>query len=237
MTRGTYGGARSGVGRLVPAILPLLVTMPVAPTAVPPTTVAPIAIVDVRVLPMDGSGARDHQSVLIEGDRIAWVGPAAALAAPPGTIVVHGDGRTLMSGLVDMHVHLNREDLTTYLAFGITTVWNMWGFPNVWAMMREIEAGETVGPTIFTVSSGLDGTPPKWPLTQLVMDATAPTAWSRPSGRLGTGPSRCIRIFAPRRTTRSSPRRAGGGWTSSGTCPIAWGLNTRCEADSDPWSI
>jgi hypothetical protein len=78
-----------------------------------------------------------------------------------------------MSGLVDMHVHLNREDLTTYLAFGITTVWNMWGFPNVWAMMREIEAGETVGPTIFTVSSGLDGTPPKWPLTQLVMDATA----------------------------------------------------------------
>jgi imidazolonepropionase-like amidohydrolase len=173
MTRGTYGGARSGVGRLVPAILPLLVTMPVAPTAVPPTTVAPIAIVDVRVLPMDGSGARDHQSVLIEGDRIAWVGPAAALAAPPGTIVVHGDGRTLMPGLVDMHVHLNREDLTTYLAFGITTVRNMWGFPNVWAMMREIEAGETVGPTIFTVSSGLDGTPPKWPLTQLVMDATA----------------------------------------------------------------
>jgi imidazolonepropionase-like amidohydrolase len=143
-------------------------TMPVAPTAAPPT-----AIVDVRVLPMDGSGARDHQSVLIEGDRIAWVGPAEALVAPPGTVVIHGNGRSLMPGLVDMHVHLNREDLAIYLAYGITTVRNMWGFPDVWKMQREIDAGETDGPTIFTVSSGLDGTPPKWPLTQLVMDPAA----------------------------------------------------------------
>jgi imidazolonepropionase-like amidohydrolase len=164
----TNGGARSGVGRLLPVFLPLLVTTPVAPPASPA-----IAIVDVRLLPMDGGGAREHQSVLIEGERIAWVGPADALPAPPGTLVIHGEGRTLMPGLVDMHVHLNREDLRSYLAYGVTTVRNMWGFPDVWAMKREIEGGEIAGPTIFSVSPGLDGTPPKWPLTQLVMDPAA----------------------------------------------------------------
>ena len=153
------------MGRLLPVVLPLLVATPLAPTASPP-----IAIVDVRILPMDGSGPRDHQAVLIEGERIVWVGPAGALDPPPEAVVVEGRGRTLMPGLVDMHVHLERDDLPTYLAHGVTTVRNMWGFPDVWAMRREIEEGSLSGPTIYTVSPGLDGTPPKWPLTQIVMD-------------------------------------------------------------------
>ncbi|HUP20475.1 MAG TPA: amidohydrolase family protein [Gemmatimonadota bacterium] len=75
-----------------------------------------------------------------------------------------------MPGLVDMHVHLDRADLDSYLAHGVTTVRNLWGFPDIGEMAREIGSGETNGPSIFTVSPGLDGTPPKWPLTQLVMD-------------------------------------------------------------------
>ena len=161
----TYGGARAGVGRLLPVVLPLLVATSLAPPAS-----SPIAIVDVRILPMDGSGPRNHQAVVIEGERIAWVGPAASLDPPPGAVVVEGRGRTLMPGLVDMHVHLDRDDLPAYLAHGVTTVRNMWGFPDVWAMRREVEEGSLVGPTIYTVSPGLDGTPPKWPLTQIVMD-------------------------------------------------------------------
>ena len=161
----THGGARAGVGRLLPVVLPLLVATPLAPPAA-----SPIAIVDVRILPMDGSGPRDHQAVLVEGERIAWVGPTEALPAPPGTAVIDGRGRTLMPGLVDMHVHLERDDLPAYLAHGVTSVRNMWGFPDVWAMRREIEDGSLAGPSIHTVSPGLDGTPPKWPLTQIVMD-------------------------------------------------------------------
>jgi imidazolonepropionase-like amidohydrolase len=165
----THGGARAGVGRLLPVVLPLLVATPLAPPAA-----SPITIVDVRILPMDGSDPRDHQAVLIEGGRIAWVGPADELEAPSGALVIDGRGRTLMPGLVDMHVHLDRDDLPAYLAHGVTTVRNMWGFPDVWAMRREIEAGSLRGPAIYTVSPGLDGTPPKWPLTQIVMDpATA----------------------------------------------------------------
>jgi imidazolonepropionase-like amidohydrolase len=119
---------------------------------------------------MDGSDPLNHQAVLIAGERIAWVGPAEALEPPPGAVVIEGRGRTLMPGLVDMHVHLDRDDLPAYLAHGVTTVRNMWGFPDVWAMRREIEEGSLSGPAIYTVSPGLDGTPPKWPLTQIVMD-------------------------------------------------------------------
>ena len=153
------------MGRLLPVVLPLLVATPLAPPAS-----SPIAIVDVRILPMNGSDPRDHQAVLIEGERIAWVGAAEALDLPPGAVVIEGRGRTLMPGLVDMHVHLDRDDLPAYLAHGVTTVRNMWGFPDVWAMRREIEEGSLSGPAIYTVSPGLDGTPPKWPLTQIVMD-------------------------------------------------------------------
>lgn len=157
--------ARAGEGRLWPVLLPLLVIAPASPPDDPA-----IAIVDVRLLAMDGSHARDGQSVLVEGNRIAWVGPTGSLPAPPGTVLVNGRGRTLMPGLVDMHVHLDRADLDSYLAHGVTTVRNLWGFPEVGEMAREIGSGETTGPSIFTVSPGLDGTPPKWPLTQLVMD-------------------------------------------------------------------
>jgi imidazolonepropionase-like amidohydrolase len=141
------------------------VTSPVAPPAAPP-----IAIVDVRLLAMDGSPPRDHQTVLIADGRIRWTGPADSLSAPPGTIVFRGAGRTVMPGLVDMHVHLNRDDLPLYLDHGVTTVRNMWGFPELREIQEEIERGEAIGPTISSVSSGLDGTPPKWPLTQLVLD-------------------------------------------------------------------
>ncbi len=55
----------------------------------------------------DGRARRPRQGVLIERDRIAWVGPharaprAARSAAPAGTA-----GRTVTPGLVDAHVHL-----------------------------------------------------------------------------------------------------------------------------------
>lgn len=76
-----------------------------------------------------------------------------------------------------MHVHASRTDLGQYLASGITTVRNLWGFPDLLAMRDEIAVGTLDGPTIYAISSGLDGTPEKWPLTQLVMDPeeAAPT--------------------------------------------------------------
>jgi len=47
-----------------------------------------------------------HAAVIIENDRIVWVGRAAEAKIPPGTTVIDTSGRVMMPGLIDLHVHL-----------------------------------------------------------------------------------------------------------------------------------
>ena len=49
--------------------------------------------------------ARERWSVLVEGERIAAVGPVDSLPAPAGARVVDCTGRTVMPGLIDCHFH------------------------------------------------------------------------------------------------------------------------------------
>ncbi len=69
--------------------------------------------VDVRVATAVGGGTPfglvEAAAVAVSADRIAWVGPAAALPAPPGALArqLHqGHGRLVTPGLVDCHTHL-----------------------------------------------------------------------------------------------------------------------------------
>jgi imidazolonepropionase-like amidohydrolase len=80
----------------------------------PPRTMAPIvkyaqrsiAITDVRLFDGTGSPVRDHQTVVIDGDRIAAVGAARDVHPPAGATIVDGRGATLMPGMVATHEHL-----------------------------------------------------------------------------------------------------------------------------------
>lgn len=55
----------------------------------------------------DGRNVSDARSVLIDGGRIAWVGPhARAPRKASAATEVEGSGRTLTPGLIDAHVHL-----------------------------------------------------------------------------------------------------------------------------------
>ena len=47
-----------------------------------------------------------HAAVLIDGDRIVRVGPAAAITIPPDYQVIDTSGRTMMPGLIELHAHL-----------------------------------------------------------------------------------------------------------------------------------
>ena len=51
-----------------------------------------------------GDGPLRDAAVLIDGDRIAWVGSAAE--APPAADIVDGAGRAVIPGFVDSHSHL-----------------------------------------------------------------------------------------------------------------------------------
>ncbi|MCT1479659.1 imidazolonepropionase [Microbacterium sp. p3-SID336] len=54
--------------------------------------------------PGDPCGTLPDAAVLIEGDRIAWVG--AAVDAPTATTVIDAGGRAVIPGFVDSHSHL-----------------------------------------------------------------------------------------------------------------------------------
>jgi imidazolonepropionase-like amidohydrolase len=125
-------------------------------------TEADLAFVDVNVLTMESSRARERQVVLVRGSRIVGLGPVGAIAVPAGATVIDGRGRYLVPGLTDAHVHLAGDgtrggatradfgDAPLYLAHGVTTVVNLGGGPAQLAWKRALEAGTLVGPTIYT---------------------------------------------------------------------------------------
>src|SRR5688572_29906991 len=75
----------------------------VARTAKPP---AAILIASVAVLDVKSGALIPGQDVVIANGRIASIEPAGGGAAPPGALVISGDGATLVPGLVDMHGHV-----------------------------------------------------------------------------------------------------------------------------------
>ena len=77
---------------------------------------------------IDGTGAPPipNSLLVVEGDRIVAVGaatPETTAKLPPGTQVVAADGKWIVPGLIDAHVHAESDaDLRTMLHWGITSV-------------------------------------------------------------------------------------------------------------------
>ena len=127
-----------------------------------------VSVVDVR------SGALlADQTVILERNRIASVGPSKSAKYPRNAPSVNGRGYFLIPGLWDMHVHLvfgdwfpGAQDITLPLliANGVTGVRDMGselGAVQDWR--NEIEAGRLLGPRIFTAGPMLDGPKPRFP--------------------------------------------------------------------------
>ncbi|WP_394844211.1 CIA30 family protein [Pendulispora brunnea] len=107
-------------------------TQPPAPIA--PPQHATLAIRDVRVF--DGQKVvTSRATVLVDGERIVAIGEN--LSAPPGAEVVDGAGKTLLPGLIDAHVHVfDSSQLEQSLAFGVTTVLDMFAIPDAIKELR-----------------------------------------------------------------------------------------------------
>lgn len=59
-----------------------------------------------RVFDARSEQAHEGWVVLVQGDRIAAVGPAAKVPLPPGTQTIELPGTTLLPGLIDAHSHI-----------------------------------------------------------------------------------------------------------------------------------
>src|SRR4029434_3766395 len=83
----------------------------------------PYVIRDVRVF--DGETVAERQTVVISQGKIAAIG-GSSVRVPPGAQEIEGEGRTLLPGLIDAHVHLAvfpvtsaAEALQQSLSFGV----------------------------------------------------------------------------------------------------------------------
>lgn len=125
----------------------------------------------VKVVPMDRDVTLDDQTVVVDSGRIVAIGHADEVAIPEGATVIECAGKWLMPGLADMHVHLWMEDdLTLFVANGVTTVRNMFGSPQQLAWREEIAANQRFGPRLYTAGPIIDGNPPVWPGSTVLVD-------------------------------------------------------------------
>ncbi|MDX1521917.1 MAG: hypothetical protein R3264_09845, partial [Anaerolineae bacterium] len=91
-------------------LLILLIGQPEVGTPVLAQAPQTTAFVNVNVIPMDTERVLENQTVIVEGDRITAIGPAAEVAVPAGAEIVEGNGAYLMPGLADMHMHNESPD-------------------------------------------------------------------------------------------------------------------------------
>jgi imidazolonepropionase-like amidohydrolase len=116
----------AAAGATLPLWRPALAASPRA------DALAPLVIADASVFDVRGKRMLPHHTVVITGDRITAVAPAAALPVPPGARVVDGRGSFVIPGLIDAHVHLTHilfqagltgdEILPLFPAHGVTSV-------------------------------------------------------------------------------------------------------------------
>src|SRR4026209_1002130 len=83
-----------------------------------------------RVIVGDGK-SMDNASMVVTGDRITQVGPAASIKAPAGATRVSLAGKTVMPAIVDTHVHTSttpaelENDLRQRAHFGVSAALSM----------------------------------------------------------------------------------------------------------------
>lgn len=123
---------------------------------------ATLAITHVTIVDGNSPTPRGDQTVLIQGNRIVAVGPASSTRVPRSARTIDGEGKFLIPGLWDMHVHTvvpgGRQVLRLYLANGVLGLRDMaseWDELNRWR--REIAVGTLVGPRIIAAGPYIEG--------------------------------------------------------------------------------
>ncbi len=82
----------------------------------------PVAFVDVRAF-VDGSRFAEHQTVVVDRGKIVALGPVSEVKVPADAKIFSGQGKTLVPGLWDCHMHVS-DDYTgpSELSLGVTSL-------------------------------------------------------------------------------------------------------------------
>lgn len=131
-----------------------------------------IALTGARVVTMRDARERqeviENGTVIVEGNRIVAVGPAAEVRVPSDAFVLELEGKTIVPGLVDVHAHgsMARDEITpqqnwiqySNLAFGVTTIHDPSNdTTEIFSAAEMQRSGAIVTPRIFSTGTILYG--------------------------------------------------------------------------------
>jgi imidazolonepropionase-like amidohydrolase len=123
---------------------------------------------------IDGTGGPPlaHAAMIIDAGRILWVGPVSQLKTPASAQVIDLQGKYVMPGIINLHVHLGatigldqsaenftpqnvEKDLKTYASYGVTTVLSMGtDKDSIFKIRDEQRAGRPGETRIYTAGQG-----------------------------------------------------------------------------------
>ena len=114
----------------------------------------PIVIRNGDVFDAERGVVMPRTTVVIRGDRIEAVGPADAIATPPGATVIDATGKSVLPGLWDMHTHFQANSASfgtlMHLATGITAIRDLAADTDVAVAIRDrANAGRVVAPRTY----------------------------------------------------------------------------------------
>lgn len=118
-----------------------------------------------RAITMRGSEVLEDADIVIRNNRIVAVGARGAVQIPQGARVIDMAGKTIVPGFVDTHAHFRHSPvihttqpwaLLANLAYGVTTTRDpQTGTTDVLSYTDRVDAGELVGPRIYSTGPGV----------------------------------------------------------------------------------
>jgi imidazolonepropionase-like amidohydrolase len=109
---------------------------------------------------IDGTGRAPvaNAVVVVEGDRIKAVGVRGQVAYPANANVVRLEGRTILPGLIDGHLHLQDWQVPMFLPFGITTIADIHN-DTAWSIAQRdaLKSGRIKGPRMYVSGARVTG--------------------------------------------------------------------------------
>src|SRR3989442_5963786 len=115
---------------------------------------------------IDGTGKNpiNNAVVVVEGGRIKAVGTKGQVTIPAGATIIKTDGRTILPGLIDGHIHLGNNQPGNplmpqmFLHHGVTTVGDTNNDTDWVILQREgFNSGKFKGPRMFVSGIAIDG--------------------------------------------------------------------------------
>lgn len=127
------------------------------------------AITNVSVVDVVEGRVMGERTVVLEGEQISAIVPAASFRPPDGATIVDANGMYLVPGLFDAHVHYVDRDTFGPLMIvnGVTFVRDMGGSTEEIIATRDgLNSGEILGPEMICTGAIVDGDPPVWPFSE-----------------------------------------------------------------------